>query len=81
MKKGIRVYSNERGLRRLKVGIALEDYKVKYPSAIKVRVPSLKTLEKWGYDGISKTPCGCTVEQDGYCKHNRPSWFLILGYI
>lgn len=75
------VYSKERGYRKLKVGITLESYQLKYPSAIKAKAPSTKTLEKWEHQGYCKTPCGCKTEPDGYCQHNNPSWLLILGVI
>jgi len=67
---------------RLKLGKTFEDYKAKYPEAIKVKkMPSIKTLERYSYDGIAKTPCGCRVEPDGYCEHNLPSWLIIAGII
>jgi hypothetical protein len=85
------VYSRERGIRILKDGISIDDYRkylskfrivsVSYPAAIRVRVPSIKTLEKWSFDGICKTPDGCRVEPDGICPHGYQSWLLILGYI
>jgi len=40
------------------------------------KVPSLKTMEKWMYDGIAKTPDGKKVEPD-----HPDSWLSILGYI
>jgi len=75
------VYSTERGYRRLKEGVDFESYKAKYPSAIKVRKPGIRTMETWISNGIAKTPCGCKTEPDGYCSHNRPSWLIVLGYI
>jgi hypothetical protein len=48
----------------------------------KVKVPSIRTLEKYAWDGIAKTPvCGCRVEPDGYCPHGRPSWLILLFLI
>ncbi len=79
----MKVYSRERGLRTLKEGVSFDAYREKYPSAIivKGRVPSFNTIEKWDNDGISKTPCGCRVEPDGYCSHGNPSWTIILGLV
>ena len=39
-------------------------------------VPSLKTLEKWSYDGIAKTPDGKRVEPD-----HPDSWLVLLGFM
>lgn len=48
----------------------------------KVKVPSARTLEKYVWDGVAKTPvCGCRVELDGYCPHGRPSWLILLKLI
>lgn len=43
--------------------------------------PSLKTLEKWSYDGIACATDGCRVELDGVCPHGHSSWLMVLGYI
>lgn len=79
--KKIKVYSKERGIRVLKPGVTLEQYKEKCPSAIKVSVPSAKTLEKWDSEGGCKAIDGCWVEPDGVCPHGYNSWLLELGYI
>ena len=79
--KSLTVYSKERGFKTLKAGVTLETYRAKYPSAIKAKAPSIKTLEKWSNDGVCKTPCGCKVEQDGCCSHGNDSWLLIMGMI
>jgi hypothetical protein len=73
------VYSKERGLRTLKPDANFDGYKAKYPSAIKVKIPSMKTLEKYTFDGVSKAPDGCRIEPDGTCQHGYPSWLIILG--
>lgn len=78
---GTKVYSIERGLRTLKEGATLADYKTRYPSAITVRMPGLAKLERWSNDGICLTPDGCRVEPDGHCEHNYPAWLLVLGLI
>ena len=75
------VYSNERGIRKLKDGVTLDEYRAKYPDAIKVKKPSASTIERWCFDGLAKTPCGCRVEPDGSCPHGRPSLLIVLGYI
>ena len=76
-----KVYSHERGLRTLKEGVKFEGYKEKYPSAIKVRVPNMATMNRWVSDCISKTPDGCIVEPDGMCEHGYPSWLRVLCFI
>ena len=75
------VYTKERGVRTLKEGVTLNMYRSKYPSAIRVRKPSIKTLEKWEYDGGCRSIDGCWVEPDGICPHGYKSWFIELGYI
>ena len=79
--KGLMVYSKERGVKKLKDGVSLDEYKTKYPDAIKVKKPGMSALERWCSDGVAKTPCGCKVEPDGICLHGRPSWLIVLGYI
>ncbi len=77
--KRIYVYSKKRGSRVLKQGITFEEYKARVPEAIKTnKPPSIKTLEKWDYNGYSKTPCGCKVEPDGICEHGIRSWTDII---
>ena len=75
------MWSKERGLRTLKEGISIEAYQAKYPSAIKVSVPSMAHLEHYVSHAICPTPDHCRVEPDGVCSHGYPSWLLILGYI
>jgi len=75
------VYSKERGVGKLKNGVTFGDYKEKFPTAIKVTVPSIKTLERWTKDCYCETPDGCIVEPDGNCEHGYDSWLLILGCI
>ena len=76
------IYSKERGLRRLKKGVSIEDYKTKYPSAIETEVPDIDILEEYASDSFCcETPDGCVVEADGTCEHGYHSWLLILGYI
>jgi hypothetical protein len=56
--------------------------KEKFPDVIKINnPPSLKTLERWSFDGVAKSLDGCRVEPDGTCIHGTPSWLLALGYI
>jgi hypothetical protein len=47
----------------------------------RLRQPSIKTMEKWMYDGVAKATDGCRVEPDGCCPHGCQSWLLELGYI
>jgi hypothetical protein len=51
------------------------------PAYLGIKVPSIKTLEKWNDDGISKTVTGHKVEPDGYGPDGSPSWLLVLGMI
>lgn len=75
------VYSKERGLKTLKEGVTLEEYRVKYPSAIECYPPSIDELEDMNFDGMVETPCGCVVEPDGHCSHGNPSWLIVFGII
>jgi hypothetical protein len=43
--------------------------------------PTLRTLEKRGFDGISKSITGNKVEPDGHSYDGSPSWELVLGII
>ena len=80
--KKIYVYTKERGVRRLREGVLLDQYKVKHPNAIQVKKPpSTATLEKWSSDCGCKALDGCWVEPDGECQHGLPSWLLALNYI
>jgi len=80
--KKITVYTKDRGVRRLREGITLEQYREKHPDAIKVcRVPSMATLERWLNDCGCKAIDGCWTEPDGHCDHGLPSWLLALGYV
>jgi hypothetical protein len=47
----------------------------------KRRMPSLKTMERWVYDGVAKATDGCKVEPDGVCPHGKNSWLIELGMI
>ena len=77
----ITVYTKERGVRTLKSGITLSQYQEKYPNAIKVRKPSISTLERWMSDCGCESIDGCWVEPDGTCEHGQESWLLALGLI
>jgi len=52
---------------------------IRYTSVVKP--PATKTLEKWEYEGFSKTVAGKKTEPDGYDEDGFPSWLLALGYI
>ena len=78
----IAVYTKERGVRTLKEGITLEKYQEKLPGAIRVKIPSLKKLERWmNESGGCEAIDGCWVEPDGECPHGYPSWLRALNYI
>jgi len=53
----------------------------KLRGAKKRKPPSLKTLERWVWDGVAKATDGCRVEPDGVCPHGCESWLLKLGLI
>ena len=44
-------------------------------------IPSLEQLEEWSDDGIAEATDGCSVEPDGTCEHEHPSWLLAMGFI
>lgn len=50
------------------------------PEGKEVKFPSNRTLEKYNWESVAKTPCGCRVEPDGWCEHGNPSW-LILAHL
>ena len=79
---GTHVFSPERGVRRLKAGISLSQYQVKFPKAIKVcKPPSFKTLEEWSNACGCESLDGCWVEPDGQCEHGYPSWLRAMNLI
>jgi hypothetical protein len=43
--------------------------------------PGMKTLERYNYDGVAKTPTGHRVEPDGFGPDGSASWLLIMGLI
>lgn len=43
--------------------------------------PTVKTMEKWSFDGIAKSVGNSTVEPDGWDSKGNPSWLLVFGYI
>ncbi len=45
------------------------------------KAPSLKTMEKWSYNGIARATDGCKVEPDGKCPHGHNSWLIVAGVI
>jgi hypothetical protein len=47
----------------------------------KRKIPSIKTMERWVYDGVAKATDGCRVEPDGVCPHGKNSWLIELGII
>lgn len=45
------------------------------------KAPTIRTMEKWMYNGIARATDGCKVEPDGTCYHGHSSWIMVLGYI
>jgi len=43
--------------------------------------PTTKTLEKYSWDGVAKTPTGHRTEPDGYGPDGSPSWLLVIGVV
>lgn len=43
--------------------------------------PTIDDLREWVFDGVAEAIDGCTVEPDGYCEHDMPSWLLVFGMI
>ena len=46
-----------------------------------IKIPSMKTLEKWSEEGYAKSVGGKTVEPDGWDSEGTPSWMILLGMI
>lgn len=44
-------------------------------------VPGERTLEKWLFADVVKTPTGHKVEPDGHGPDGSPSWLRVLGLI
>ena len=66
---------------KIKEGFTVEQVKEKYPDAFECEYPSDEQLFQAISDGVCETPCGCSVEPDGHCEHDNPSWLLVLGLI
>ena len=81
--KKITVYSEARGVRTLKEGITLEQYRANHLelNAIKVHRPCEAKLMEWANDGGCEAVDGCWTEPDGTCEHGLPSWMLALNLI
>lgn len=43
--------------------------------------PTMRTIEKYSWDGIAKTVTGCKTEPDGYGPDGSPSWLLVISLI
>lgn len=43
--------------------------------------PTIKTLERRAWNGISKSVTGKKVEADGYSYDGSPAWEMVLGII
>ena len=79
--KKITVYSEASGVRTLKEGVTLEQYRFFRPDAVKVHKPSQACLEEWMNDGGCEAIDGCWTEPDSACEHGKPSWLMALGLI
>ena len=45
-------------------------------------VPSIDQLIEWENEGFCQAVDGCfPVEPDGYCRHGKPSWLIVLGLL
>jgi hypothetical protein len=49
--------------------------------AVGLKMPGLKTLEKYSSEGIAKSVFGARVEPDGVDAEGSPSWLLFAGLI
>lgn len=45
------------------------------------KMPTMRTLEKYSWDGIAKTVIGEKTEPDGFGPTGAPSWLLVVGII
>lgn len=45
------------------------------------KAPSLRTLEKYSWDGIARTVTGEKTEPDGFGTNGAPSWMLVMEII
>ena len=56
--------------------------KLSYKNFTKLlKPPTLKTLEKYSWDGVAKTVTGYRTEPDGIGIDGSPSWLLVIGII
>lgn len=54
----------------------------KLPAWKKVtRIPSVRQLERWSFDGVAESTLGNTVEPDGRDQYGAPSWLLVFGLL
>jgi hypothetical protein len=45
------------------------------------KIPTMKTLQKYMWDGIARTVTGEKTEPDGFGTNGAPSWLLVVGII
>lgn len=45
------------------------------------KTPTMKTLQKYSWDGIARTVTGEKTEPDGYGTNGAPSWMLVTEII
>jgi hypothetical protein len=41
-------------------------------------IPSKEDLQWMWWDHVGEALDGCSVDMDGWCEHNSPSWLLVL---
>jgi hypothetical protein len=46
-----------------------------------IRVPGVKTLERYAWDSVVESVFGNNVEPDGWDHEGSPSWLLVFGII
>ena len=67
--------------KKLKAGLEAGVASLKTKGWREMKIPGLRTMERWVEDGVAKTPCGCRVEVDGKCPHGAESWLSIMGIV
>lgn len=62
-------------------GVSIASYGRNIGITVDIKVPSLKTMERWDSDGFCKSVGGEKVEPDGWDSNGMPSWLLVMGMI
>ncbi len=53
------------------------ELRMRYTNVFKA--PTMRSLERWTYDGIAESVLGNRVEPDGWDSYGAPSWLLVAG--